>query len=64
VTRLLALLPVLSWTALAQTSLPVEKLPASEFTLSGNWMQIFHEDAGERGGGPELADYLGLPITD
>jgi len=48
----------------AQTPLPVEKLPASEFSLSGNWMQIFHEDEPERGGGPEVGDYLGLPITN
>jgi hypothetical protein len=49
---------------LAQAPLPVEKLPASEFSLSGNWVQLFHEDEPERGGGPELGDYLGLPITD
>ena len=24
----------------------------------------FHEDAPERGPGPELADYLGIPIND
>jgi len=43
---------------------PMEKLPPSEFSLAGNWMQIFHEDEPERGGGPELGDYLGLPITN
>jgi hypothetical protein len=38
-------------------------LPASEMTLSGNWTPLFHEDWHERTPGPELADYLGLPIT-
>src|SRR5262249_29390289 len=31
--------------------------------LAGNWGPVFHEDAHERGPGPELANYLGLPIT-
>jgi hypothetical protein len=32
--------------------------------LSGVWAPIMHEDAPERAGGPEVGDYLGLPITD
>ena len=32
--------------------------------LSGNWGQLFHEDATERGPGPELVNYLGIPITE
>jgi len=32
--------------------------------LSGMWGQRFHEDAPERGGGPEIGDYTGLPIND
>jgi len=36
----------------------------SEFSLSGNWVPYFHEDLLERGNGPELDNYLGLPITD
>jgi hypothetical protein len=32
--------------------------------LSGNWAPLFHEDGLERGLGPELVNYLGLPITD
>ncbi len=31
--------------------------------LSGVWAPIMHEDAPERAGGPEVGDYLGLPIT-
>ncbi len=38
--------------------------PASEFSLSGNWFPLYNEDLPERGGGPELVDYLGLPITN
>ena len=61
---MLLLTSVLGASAFAQAPLPLEKLPASEFTLSGNWIQIFHEDVPERTGGPEIGDYLGLPITD
>jgi hypothetical protein len=32
--------------------------------LSGIWQPRFHEDQPERLPGPELGDYLGLPITD
>jgi hypothetical protein len=32
--------------------------------LAGNWGPVMHEDAHERGPGPELANYVGLPITD
>jgi hypothetical protein len=32
--------------------------------LSGNWGPLFHEDAMERGPGPELVNYLGIPITE
>ena len=32
--------------------------------LSGNWAPLLHEDQPERIPGPELVDYLGLPITD
>src|SRR5689334_10874100 len=32
--------------------------------LSGNWTPLRHEDQAERGQGPELGDYLGLPIND
>ena len=32
--------------------------------LSGVWAPLMHEDAPERAGGPEVGDYLGLPIND
>ena len=39
--------------------------PASaQIDFSGIWAPIMHEDSIERGAGPDLGDYLGLPITD
>ncbi len=35
----------------------------AQVDLSGVWMARYHEDEPERVPGPELADYLGLPIT-
>ena len=35
----------------------------AQFNLSGDWSPLVHEDQPERGPGPELGDYLGLPIT-
>ena len=32
--------------------------------LVGGWSQKMHEDAIERGGGPDIGDYTGLPIND
>ena len=37
---------------------------AQAVDLSGIWQPRFHEDQPERLAGPELGDYLGLPITD
>ena len=36
----------------------------SQASLDGAWQARFHEDFPERIPGPELGDYLGLPITD
>ena len=36
----------------------------AQFNLTGDWSPLVHEDQPERGPGPELGDYLGLPITD
>jgi hypothetical protein len=36
----------------------------AQLDLSGSWGQRFHEDLPERGAGPEIGDYLGLPIND
>ena len=38
--------------------------PNPGFDLSGYWTAAMHEDALERGGGPETADYGGFPINE
>ena len=43
----------------------VGALPAAaEMDFSGEWAPRFYEDQPERVPGPELGDYLGLPIND
>lgn len=37
---------------------------AAQIDLSGEWANIFDEDQPERIPGPEIGDYLGLPIND
>jgi cyclase len=49
---------VLLFAAIA--SLPV----FGQVDFSGEWAPVFHEDQPERIPGPELGDYLGLPISD
>jgi hypothetical protein len=36
----------------------------AQVDLSGVWVPVFHEDQPERIPGPDLADFLGLPIND
>src|ERR1700732_1351994 len=36
----------------------------AQVDFSGEWAPRFHEDQPERVPGPELGDYLGLPIND
>jgi len=38
--------------------------PVPGFDISGYWTAAMHEDAMERGAGPELADYGGFPINE
>jgi len=47
---------------MAQTAGAFSAAPGVD--LSGNWAPIFHEDQPERGPGPELANFAGLPITE
>jgi hypothetical protein len=35
-----------------------------EVDLSGGWLQKMHQDFHERGAGPDIGDYTGLPIND
>jgi cyclase len=37
---------------------------AADVDLSGNWAPLYHEEFPERIPGPEIGDYLGLPLTD
>src|ERR1041384_7462249 len=39
-------------------------LAAAHINLSGDWAPRMHEDQPDRGPGPELGDYTGLPITE
>ena len=42
-------------------------LPAMAFgqmDFSGNWAPLYHEDYPERIPGPELGDYMGIPVND
>jgi hypothetical protein len=48
-------------------TVPLTLVPRSGFAqigLSGDWSPRMHEDQPDRGPGPELGDYTGLPITD
>jgi len=36
----------------------------AQVDFSGNWAPLYHEDLPDRIPGPELGDYLGLPIND
>jgi len=46
----------------AQFAGSINGLPGVD--LSGNWAPVFNEDQHERGPGPELANYAGLPINE
>lgn len=37
---------------------------AAQVDFSGNWAPLYHEDFPERIPGPELGDYMGIPIND
>lgn len=50
----------LSWLGLALTVTPA----MAQVDFSGEWAPRFFEDQPERVPGPELGDYLGLPIND
>ena len=43
----------------------VDSAPAlAQADFSGNWAPLFHEDHPERLPGPELGDYLGIPLNE
>ena len=37
---------------------------AAQSSLNGDWNGLFHEDQPERGPGPALGDYLGIPLNE
>ena len=45
-------------------SVLVSATASAQMDLRGAWAQRFHEDSAERGGGPLIGDYTGLPIND
>ncbi len=62
-TRLKSLLATVVFAAIFASALLA--VPASaQVDLSGEWGQKLHEDAFERGHGPEIGDYTGVPIND
>ena len=48
----------------ALTAVLVSRPVLAQIDLSGNWVSRQHEDWQERGPGPEVVDYLGLPLND
>jgi hypothetical protein len=60
--RLLAIAVFASGLSVAQNTGAFNPSPGVD--LSGNWAPVIHEDQPERIPGPELVNYLGLPITD
>ena len=48
--------------AVILAALPAVPL-AAQFDMAGEWAQRQHEDGAERGQGPPLGDYLGMPIN-
>src|SRR5262245_65626845 len=50
--------------ALAAVAVACAAPAAAQADFDGVWQPRYHEDQPERIPGPELRDYLGLPITD
>jgi cyclase len=57
--RLIRFLPIV-----AIVAIPPCKTSFAQILLDGEWSPQYHEDEPERIPGPDLADYLGLPIND
>jgi hypothetical protein len=50
----------LAWFAIAFLSVPA----FGQIDFTGEWAPAYHEDGPERLPGPELGDYMGIPLTD
>lgn len=46
------------------TIVPVRSLAYAQIDLSGEWATTYHEDPLDRTGGPQVGEYMGLPIND
>jgi hypothetical protein len=53
-----------SWVAASALSLLVAVPASAEIDLSGVWAERRHEDFPERGEGPDMVEYEGLPISE
>jgi len=58
--------PTVATVAIAVTLVALGASPAAraQMDLAGMWAQRFHEELPERGAGPEIGDYVGLPVND
>lgn len=58
--------PAGRWGAIALMGLGgwgMSALALAQMDLSGEWGQKMHQDTPERGGGPDIGDYTGMPIN-
>jgi len=56
--------PIIQFLLLCTTLCLLPSTAFAQIDLSGQWSGRFHEDQEHRVPGPELGDYLGLPIND
>ena len=58
--------PTVATVAIVVTLVALGASPAAraQMDLAGMWGQRFHEELPERGAGPEIGDYAGLPVND
>src|SRR5213593_562077 len=56
--------PVLASVAVVAACMSHSLSAYAQVDLAGQWATRQHEDAPERGGGPEVGEYQGLPIND
>lgn len=62
--RIFGILLILATTRIAYAQSAGAIVASPGLDLSGNWAPVFHEDFPERIPGPQLVNYLGLPITE
>src|SRR3984885_13110728 len=52
------------WGRFLAAALLISAPAFAQVVFSGSWAPLYHEDLPDRISGPELADYLGLPLND